>query len=198
MATMRKLYLDGKYVGDYKSTGDNIKDAEGCINLLKAKGLYQETTPEQAIFRQAVSFATTASYLYERDLVTVPKNGMSVAPFVVNAVFALELYLKALGRLYGTSLHGHDLLKLFDDLPLESHDALRQNFGRAQWQCGIADMTEFRKALADLSKAFIEWRYLHEGRAGEIQFGPLIFVMEVAHETCRANAKLNRINPGER
>lgn len=116
---------------------------------------------------------------------------MSAAPFVVNAAFALELYIKALGLLYGAVLHGHDLLKLFDALPSDSRDALQQNFGKVQWQCGIADMVGFRKVVADHRNAFIEWRYLHEGRAGEIVFGPLIFVMEVLHETCRANEKLN-------
>jgi len=180
MAEMKKLYLNGKYVCEYESTGDDNKD----VSLLKEKGLYQETTPEQAIFSQALSFATTASYLYDRDLVTVPRNGMSVAPFIVNATFALELYLKALLGSYGTVLCEHDLLKLFDALPPESHDALRQNFGKAKWQCGIADIIEFRKVLAELRNAFVEWRYLHEGRASGITFRPMIFVMEVLHEAC--------------
>jgi hypothetical protein len=192
MTDTKKLYLDGKYVGEYEATGDFQRDRELAIALLREKGLYRETTPEQAIFRQAVSFATTASYLYKRDLTTVPRNGVSVAPFVVNATFALELYLKTLGQLYNRALRGHDLLDLFDALPPEAHDSLQQSFAKAQWQCGIADLVGFRKALADLRGAFVEWRYLHEsGRASsEIVFAPMIFVMEVLHEACRAHEKV--------
>ena len=61
MTKTKKLYLDGKYVGDYVATGDLEKEREAAIALLREKGLYQVTTPEQAIFRQALSFATTAS-----------------------------------------------------------------------------------------------------------------------------------------
>jgi len=95
MTETKKLYLDGKFVGEYVATDNLEKEHEAAIALLREKGLYQETTREQAIFRQALSFATTASYLYQRDLTVVPRNGMSVAPFVVNATFALELYLRS-------------------------------------------------------------------------------------------------------
>jgi hypothetical protein len=130
MSDPRKLYVDGQFIGEVPVTGDNQKDAQAAIALMRAKGVYRETSPEQAIFRQAVSFATTASYLYKRDLATKPWNGMSVAPFVVNAAFALELYLKTLSILQGNELRGHDLLELFDALPHGAHKALSANFGK--------------------------------------------------------------------
>ena len=191
MVDTKELYLDGKLVGEYAATGDDHKDKELAIALLREKGLYQQTTLEQAMFRQAVSFATTASYLYTRDLTTVPRNGLSVAPFVVNSAFALELYLKTLGQLYNKQMRGHDLLDLFDALPLEAHQALQRNFVKSTWQCGITELADFRKTLEDMRRAFVEWRYLHEtGRAGEIRFAPMIFVMEVLHEVCRASDKV--------
>jgi len=192
MADMKQLFVNGKYVGDYESTGDIESDGEAAIALMRAKGIYQETTPEQAIFRQAVSFATTSSYLYKSDLTTVPRNGMSVAPFVVNAAFALELYLKTVGLLYGNELRGHDLLELFDALPPAAHEALVSNFAKSTWPCAIADIAAFRAEIERLRHAFIQWRYLHErNRAGEIRFVEMIFVMEVLHETCRADHRLN-------
>jgi len=53
MTETKKLYLDGKYVGEYVATGDLEKERDAAIALLREKGLYQVTTPEQAIFRQA-------------------------------------------------------------------------------------------------------------------------------------------------
>jgi hypothetical protein len=90
----KKLYADGKFVAEYESTGDYIKDIEICQNLLREKGLLQKPTLEQSIFRQATLFAGVSSQLYARDLATVPTtNGLSAMPFIVNLAFALELYL---------------------------------------------------------------------------------------------------------
>ncbi len=191
MTETKKLYLDGKFVGEYVATDNLEKEHEAAIALLREKGLYQETTREQAIFRQALSFATTASYLYQRDLTVVPRNGMSVAPFVVNATFALELYLKTLGLLHDNELRGHDLLSLFDALPSVAHQTLLSNFAKSTSQCGITEMVAFRKEIERLRSAFLEWRYLHERkRASEIRFAEMIFVMEVLDITCRADSKL--------
>jgi hypothetical protein len=97
---------------------------------------------------------------------------MSVAPFVVNSTFALELYLKTLGLLHDTELRGHDLLTLFDALPSRT------------W-------STFRSEIERLRSAFLEWRYLHERkRASEIRFVEMIFIMELLDITCRAHNKL--------
>ena len=63
MVDMKKVYLNGKLVGEHPASGDLEKDQELAIALLREKGLYHEPTLEQAMFRQALSFATTASYL---------------------------------------------------------------------------------------------------------------------------------------
>jgi hypothetical protein len=68
-------------------------------SLLIEHGIDAETSPEQAISRQAVSFSNTSAELYFRDLARIPTKGMSPVPFVVNAVFALELYIKTLAKL---------------------------------------------------------------------------------------------------
>ena len=114
---MKTIYLNGIAVGELPSTGDNKKDAEVTRAFLKKKGLYKETTVVQAMYRQAVSFATTAAHLYKTDLLKAPRNGYSAVPFVVNSVFSIELYLKTLAQAHKKSLKGHELLKLFDALP---------------------------------------------------------------------------------
>jgi hypothetical protein len=187
----RELYFNGQFIGEVPNTGDYTKDTEATIALMKAKGVHREITPEQAIFRQAVSFATTAAYLHKRDLATAPWNAMSIVPFVVNAAFALELYLKTANLLFGEQARGHDLLDLFDALPISARDTIFANFAKSTWPCDIADMVAFRSAIERLRHAFVQWRYLHESnRAAEIRFPELIFLMEVLHETCRSDIRL--------
>jgi hypothetical protein len=117
---------------------------------------------------------------------------MSLIPFVVNAAFALELYLKTLNRLYGKDLRrDHDLLVLFDELSPEAKEALRQEISKAPPTAGIKDLVAFRAEIERVRHAFVEWRYLHERtRAGEIRFVELIFVLNVLHNTCRADVRL--------
>jgi hypothetical protein len=188
--TTKKLFANGNFVCEYESTGDDHQDIVICRQLLREHGIDAKTTKEQAIFRQAVSFATTASYLYDRDLTSVPANGMTAVPFTVNAVFALELYIKTLGKLHSQSLHGHDLVALFDRLPEAALDDLRDEVASAavmsQRKCGISNLGELRAALVGMRNAFKEWRYMHEkDPSGSIQFRALIFSMEAFHTTCQ-------------
>ena len=169
MAHSRKIYLNGKLVGEAPITGDETRDQDLAIQLLKDKGLYQETTLVQGMFRQAVSFATTASYLYKRDLTRVPRNGLSVAPFVVNSAFAIELYLKTLGQLHNTALRGHDLLKLFDGLPADAQTALQQHFSKSTWQCDIKTLVEYRSALAQLAQLRVAFDDFARGGLSRIE-----------------------------
>ena len=196
--TKKQLFANGKFVCDYEDPGDRQKELELCSRLLREHGIHAKTTEEQALFRQAVSFATTSAYLYQRDLTTVPRNGMSAVPFVVNAVFALELYIKTLARLYGASLHGQDLVKLLDGLPADAIDTLKKELAAAatssRWRCAIADVGALRAALEGMRNAFTEWRYLHEkDPSSSIEFPALIFAMEVFHSVCQ---KHPAITPG--
>ncbi|MDO9413779.1 MAG: hypothetical protein Q7T81_14510 [Pseudolabrys sp.] len=181
----KKIYFNGVYLCNYESNGDFDDDRRAVEKILKDRGLHKEVSPEQSIFRQAVSFGTTAAYLWERDLSNVPRSAVSIAPFVVNATFALELYLKAVGLLHGVKLHGHDLVDLFDAIPEEAKQSLLAAFKFAKWSCAIKNLHQYREALLKIRKAFMEWRYLHEGNANStIDFPSLIFMMEVAHEVC--------------
>ena len=118
---MRKtIYLNGIVVGDVDVTGDIQKDIELIREYLKAKGLDRETTMAQAMFRQALSFCTTAAHLYHKDLQESPRNGLSAVPFVVNSAFSMELYLKTLHHLCGSHSRGHALLDLWDTLSTDT------------------------------------------------------------------------------
>lgn len=186
MIESKKLYLNGQFVGEVPAAKNEEEHIELAIALMKAKGLYRPTTLTQGMLRQAVSFATTASYLYRRDLTTVPRNGMSLAPFIVNSAFAIELYLKTIGQFHGAKLRGHDLLELFDNLPAAAHGELLPHFASSRMQCGIQTLADYRLALVGIRNAFVEWRYLFEKTdIAEIKILPMIFIMEVLHNACR-------------
>lgn len=121
---------------------------------------------------------------------------VSVVPFVVNAVFALELYLKTFAKLHSLSLRGHDLVELFDSLPASAIEGLRLEIAtsaiQSRWKCGISDIAEFRNSLEAMRNAFAEWRYLHEkDPSGSIQFRELIFAMEVFHSICQKDPAIS-------
>jgi hypothetical protein len=195
--TTKKLFANGKFICEYEAPTSHQEEIELCQRLLGEHGIdLKKTTEEQAIFRQATSFSSIAAQLYARDLSNVPSNGMSVVPFVVNAVFALELYLKTLAKLHSRSPRGHDLIVLFDGLPTTAIESLRSEVATAadysQWKCNISTVDDFRKALEAMRNAFVEWRYLHEkDPSGGIEFRPLIFAMEVLHSICQRHPAIS-------
>lgn len=179
------LYLNGIAVGEVTVTGDRYRDMEIARQFLKDSGLYKETTLEQAMFRQAISFASTSAYLYERDLLKAPRNGLSVAPFIVNSAFSIELYLKTLAQIHGKSLKGHELLKLFDALPLNAHQSIEVVIPECAAKRKLTRSIVFRDYISELSSAFVEWRYCYEKPStNEVRIEPTIFVMEVLHGAC--------------
>ncbi|MBI3894514.1 MAG: hypothetical protein HY313_01145 [Acidobacteria bacterium] len=186
--TKKTLYVNGVIVGEVEATGDIQKDMELARDFLKSKGLHKEVTMTQAMFRQALSFSTTAAYIHKRDLLKAPTNGLSVVPFVVNSAFSIELYLKTLLNLHGVAARGHSLLNLYDALPEEARGAVFDAAKRHahEYQVKVSTQEEFRGFVAELDTAFVEWRYCYEtGHAGIINIWPTILVMKAAHEACK-------------
>jgi hypothetical protein len=189
----KRFHHNGKYVCDYDSTGEPLKDIPIIHRLMAEHGVATtDVSPEQMIFRQANSFIATSAYLFEKDICATPPNAMAVAPFVVNAAFALELYLKTIALQRGKKLHGHELVRLFDKLPASGKVAIERQLEIvapvSQWQCEARTLADLRSIVLDLNNAFVEWRYLHEkmGTLRQITFRPMIFLGEVLHETCQA------------
>jgi hypothetical protein len=185
----KTVILNGVAVGEVMSTGDMDRDAEAVRQYLKDKGLYKETSLFQAMFNQAVAFANTSAYLYERDLKRSPRKGFSAAPFAVNATFSIELYIKALAEKHGAKLRGHELLKLHSGLPKAALEEIEAAVPICAPKRALAEAPDFLKYLSELNNAFVEWRYSYElEKTGAIHIEPIIFVMEVLHEACRQRA----------
>jgi hypothetical protein len=182
----KTVLLNGIVVGEVVSTGDTERDTETVRQFLKRKGLHKEVTLFQGMFNQAIAFANTSAYLYERDLRRPPRKGVSAAPFVVNAAFSIELYLKALAQKHGVSLRGHELLKLFKALPAKALSEIQSVTPRCAANRALGEAPDFPGYLKALNSTFVDWRYCYElERTGPVHIEPTIFVMEVLHESCR-------------
>ncbi len=182
----KDLYLNGVLVGQVPRTGDRAADVLVARQYLKDKGLYREVTVAQAMFRQADSFSRVAALLYA-DLTRKPSSGFTIAPFVVNLTFSIELYLKTLGQIHGATLKGHDLSELFGELPaggVAAVDAARLKVTPP----GTRAMLE--STLRELASVFLQWRYVYERQGGpEVKVQPAIWAANVLHVACTASGQ---------
>ena len=182
----KTILLNGIVIGDVMSTGDVEHDAKTVRDFLKAKGLHKEVPLFQGMFNQAVAFANTSALLYERDLRRSPRKGVSGVPFLVNAAFSIELYLKALAQKHGVALRGHELVKLFNALPAEALSEIQAVTPRCAANRALGEEPDLPTYLKNLNNTFVDWRYCYElERTGPVHIEPTIFVMEVLHESCR-------------
>jgi hypothetical protein len=182
----KTILLNGIAVGEVTSTGDCERDVHAVREFLKSKGLHKEVSLFQAIFNQAIAFANTSAYLYERDLRRSPRKGVSATPFVVNAAFSIELYLKALAQKHGSKLRGHELEKLHKALPKAALAEIEAVSPRCAANRALGEEANFSEYLQELNNTFVDWRYCYElERTGPVHIEPTIFVMEVLHEACR-------------
>ena len=127
---------------------------------------------EPRIYYQAEAFHIAAITLYESD--TMKYRG---APFIVNASFALELYLKCLDgqtifdkpseysesvtqyeRVYSKGAQkGHQLSSLFESLSCEYKDKIANQF------YAVSNGLPADKFFVKYNKHFVSWRYGFEG-----------------------------------
>jgi hypothetical protein len=182
----KSISLNGILVGEVESDGDIEADTESVRQFLKYKGLYKEVSIFQGMFNQAVAFANSSALLFERDLRRSPRKVVSVVPFVVNAAFSIELYLKALAQKHGVSLRGHELIKLNAALPDNALSEVQAVMQRCAANRALGEEPNFLAYLKSLNSTYIDWRYSYElEKTGPVHIEPTIFVMEVLHEACR-------------
>lgn len=180
----KDILLNGIVVGEHDATGDNLEDAKAVQAILKEKGLYQEVTTNDAMFNQANAFATVANDLYNRDLKKSPLKGISISPFVVNAVFSIELYLKAIHNAYGNKIKGHHLLSIYKGMPKKGkeHFISAANDVRPLYQ--LYEGEDIHSCLASLNKSFEQWRYLYEHNELGTELQSIRYTMHTSHEAC--------------
>lgn len=180
----KDVVLNEVIVGHYESTGDDEKDIEISRDILKKKGLWKKQDVVDRMFNQAQSFAYTANQLFKRDIKNHPRKFFSFAPFVVNAAFSIEIYLKTLHKLYGQDIKGHSLSDLYKVLDKRCKSTIKQIAEESRNLYQIEKDQGFGYYLSSLDTAFVKWRYIYEYDVGKIYFLPTIYVMQVLDKTC--------------
>ena len=180
----KDILLNGEVVGSYETTGDDQKDIEVVRAFLRQKGLHKEVTVNDSMYGQANSFAQLANDLYEKGLKTSPYKGECISPFVVNAVFSVELYLKTIHNVYGNNIRGHHLANIYKGIPKRGKEHFDSASVDVRGHYQLAAGTDIQSCLYALSKAFEEWRYLYEQNRIGTEVQSIRYTMHVAHEAC--------------
>ncbi|MDH4464315.1 MAG: hypothetical protein QE290_09800 [Acidovorax sp.] len=83
-------------------------------------------------------------------------------PFVVNATFACELYLKALAYRSNVNLTGHSLMSLLAALPQGERQHLNQAWENLKKQGISRSAVSMEVVVREMSDCFVDWRYSYD------------------------------------
>jgi hypothetical protein len=135
------------------------------VAKLRAAGVLPASSPEHKVAEQnANAFEAVASRIFRDggfDKEGMPSWPPGLIPLVVNGAFAAELYLKAIHGACGAKATGHDLRKLYDNLPPNALAAV----AAARSELYVGKPTHERsvsEVLEHLKGAFVDFRYAHE------------------------------------
>lgn len=182
--TKKEVLLNGFVVGEVEATGDFEKDAQIVRDFLREKGLDRDISIDDSMQGQANSFAEVANDLYRRDLKYSPYKGSSTAPFVVNAVLSIEIYLKTMHYLFGSTRHTHNLLDLYNRLDDDSKSIFVSAADDIRPRYRLPDGVDIIECLRSLSTAFEDWRYIYENKKLKTEIQSIRYTMHVSFEAC--------------
>ncbi|MBN2746519.1 MAG: HEPN domain-containing protein [Bacteroidales bacterium] len=124
------------------------------------------------IFLQARRFEDSAGLLFKEGASDPNKYYI---PACVMAAFGLELYLKSIQQFEkGTIKKTHNIKDIFDELTDESKDKIRINFKDdvlrnpphnikdIEKKSGVKITDDFDSVLSDISRLFVDFRYIFE------------------------------------
>ncbi len=154
--------------------------------------------PDPGVLKNADAFRTAA-----QSLSAFPESSMSV-PTVVNAAFALELYLKCLNMEWqladpneiansgkkawlasrSAMQKGHIPSKLFEALEQSIHDNLEQQYKLSSYNSNTQSLKEALQGFDDL---FEDWRYIFEGKCKSVNLSSLFAMLAFFSETINAS-----------
>ena len=180
----KEILLNGIPIGSHEPTGDFEKDMEEVREFIKSKGLHKEVTRNDSMFGQANCFAEVAINLYKTNLRNSPLNGGSISPFVVNATFSIELYLKTIHNYFGNTIKGHHLLSIYKGMPKKGKEIFMAAAKDVYPIYSHEPNSDIFTSMESASKAFEEWRYMFEHPRLSIELQSIRYLMHVAYEAC--------------
>lgn len=105
----------GALIGEFEGSSDPIENAARARSFIGEKLGRRERNVGLACMNEAVAFHRAALIIRDRQ----PFEPPMVFPYVVNLSFAVELFLKTLTATESTSLRGHNLNRLLDEVPTD-------------------------------------------------------------------------------
>jgi hypothetical protein len=187
---MLTVMCDNKPIGYVKDTPDPVENARLGLELLKSKGLWKKIPIEKSMFDQAASFAHVANYVYGKDLKKLPRNPQGITPFVVNAAFSAEMYLKCIQQKYEKPAETHILTALFKKLPNKVKDIVSKYKKQIESQYDVEPNLKFKDHLKKINFAFENWHYIYEQSTEHVHIPTTIFVLDVLHQTAVQELKI--------
>ncbi|TCI03720.1 hypothetical protein EZV61_09270 [Corallincola luteus] len=168
----------GTKVGEIADTGSPIGNAEKAIEILKREGLFAEQSQSKLMFRQARSFSKISRDIHQASLLVPPYNPEACAPFVVNAAFASEMYLKTLLSLSDQSKNTHTLSSLFKLLPNKLKDQINK-ITKDKSAVFQVEASLFKDHLKTINNAFVDWRYIYEHKQATVNINKILLILTV-------------------
>lgn len=107
-------------------------------------------------------FRQTATLISNANCTTPKLDPLMAIPFVVNASFACELYLKALAYRSNVGMTGHSLLDLLAALPQEERHKLNQAWTSLNKQGITRSVASMELVVREMSACFVDWRYSYD------------------------------------
>ena len=180
----KDILVNGIVIGSYDATGDYKKDIKAADKIIKEKGLHQEVTTNDSMFGQANHFSKVAENIYQDAFKVSPYKVYFMAPFVVNAAFSIEIYLKTIHNAYGNTIKGHHLYNIYNGMPRPGKAIFTQAAIDARRLYSIDEKEDIFSCLKNLSKAFEEWRYIYEKSELHVEIQEVRYIMHTCHEAC--------------
>lgn len=187
---VKSLELNGIVVGRYLGSDDHEEDLQAGVQALRDLGLYREPSLLRAMRTQAQGFTSAANLAYKKAEARSPGNPpITFVPFVVNAAFAVELYLKTFlqATVGAVPRRVHALVKLHGLLNADVRQRLDAACVQHLQSYAPGTVGTFLERLAPISDAFVRWRYSYEHeRLEAVRPRSVILVMAACHEVCGA------------
>jgi hypothetical protein len=134
------------------------------------------------MFRQGNSFASVAIGLYEKGLKKSPYDGKSICPFIVNATFSIELYLKTIHNAYGNNIKGHSLTAIYKGMPKKGKEIFQRASVDLRSRYQLKEGWDIHTCLESINKAFEVWRYIYENNEIGVEIQSIRYAMNVSGE----------------
>jgi hypothetical protein len=178
-----KVYNGRDHVGDIEDSGCLQENMRLSTALLKELGLHERPSESKAIYLQAKAFASTAIEKKTRCLTYPPYKPEGAAPFIVNAAFACELYLKSIQCIFGGYEEGHSLNVLFKHLPNKVKDYINKLSKNMASEFQVEEGVLFKEHLKKVSGAFTKYRYIFEQEEESFNTAHVLFPLKVLELT---------------